>query len=80
MVNSKSDKEKVSKKFPVVKKASIPATLKLIPHGQTARYSCRDMLLSSVYSTISRMRQNGDTDYSVTALINGGEEFEITRK
>ena len=68
------------KKFPLVKKVSITDTLLLIPHGSVARYSYRDMYLTSVRSAVTRLNQMaGREEFSVT-VYNNGEEFDVARK
>ena len=60
---------------------AITDTLKLIPCGKTARYSCKDMPLLSIYSAVSRLNKAaGREEYRVSRVIDGGAGCEITRK
>lgn len=81
MVTTKYMDEKVLLNLPLVKKVSISETLKLIPHGKTARYSGKDMGLLSTYSAVSRLnKQAGCEEFRVSRLIDGGASFEVMRK
>lgn len=73
-------KQNEPKKIPVVKKVSITDTLLLIPHNSVARFTYRDMYLTSVRSAVTRLNQMaGKDEFSVT-VYNNGEEYDVFRK
>ena len=81
MINAKSEEGKILENLPLVRKVAITDTLKLIPCGKTARYSCKDMPLLSIYSAVSRLNKAaGREEYRVSRVIDGGAGCEITRK
>lgn len=77
-MQSNMDKKDV-KKFPIVKKVSIPDTLAMIPHGKTARYATRDMNIASVRAAVSILNKKlGRKEYSVVPYDNGAE-YDVIR-
>lgn len=75
-----STKEIDAKKFPLVKKVSIPETLQLIPHGETARYRPCDIPPSSMFSAVRRLNQKaGAEEFSLEFDRNTGD-YLVRRK
>lgn len=73
-------KQTEMKKFPLVKKVSIPETLLLIPHGETARYRVCDMRPTSLSSAVSRLNQKvGKDEFSMDFDGDTGD-YLVSRK
>lgn len=80
MFNTKSSDEKVLLDFPIVKKASAPDTMLLIPHGKSARFRCRDLHINTVRSAASRLNKTAGYEEFIVVPYNNGETFDIVRK
>lgn len=77
MTNANLEETKNLTKIPVVKRVSIPDTLRLIPVGQTARFTVRDMYLGSVRAMVSNLNKRaGRKEFEIT-VYNNGEIFDV---
>ncbi len=78
MINAK---ENHLKKVKVVKKISVPATIRQIPHGETVRFSRQELGSESVVRS-AIWRENSkhtDPEFFLT-LVDCGMFYDITRK
>lgn len=64
---------------PVVKRVAIPDTLASIPHGKTARFTIKDMKLTSLRAMVSLINKRaGRKEYEVIPYENGAF-FDVIR-
>lgn len=78
MVNTK---ENGIKKVKVVKKVNVPATIRQIPHGETARFSRQELgSENAVRSAV--WRENSRLPYPeyILELVDSGMYYDISRK
>ena len=74
-------KENGVKKVKVVTKVNVPATIRQIPHGETARFTRQELGAESVVRS-AIWRENSkliDPEFSME-LIDNGMFYDITRK
>lgn len=78
MVNTKENR---LKKVDVVKKVNVPATIRQIPHGGTARFSRRELGSESVVRSAIWRENAKHTDPEFTLqIIDFGMYYDITRR